>query len=113
MKGTPREGTGDGRLVLAPDAPSGAPGAIARAGVDPTLEGRALPDALHRAIATRRGYCSWTGSHASWVVTRHSPEEQDFSGKTVEEGIGWYPVWLMAKGTPREGTALGIGPFLV
>ncbi len=32
-------------------------GTVAHAGVDPTLEGRALQDALRRAIATRRGYC--------------------------------------------------------
>jgi hypothetical protein len=30
-------------------------GAIAQAGVDPTLEGRVLQDALRRAIAIRRG----------------------------------------------------------
>ena len=46
------------RPVLAPDDPAGAPGTIAHAGVDATLEGRALQDALRRAIATRPGYCS-------------------------------------------------------
>ena len=60
------------RPVLAPDLA----GAVAQAGVDPTLEGRALQDALRRAIATRRGYCDWTVDHAGWVVTLHSPEEQ-------------------------------------
>ena len=50
-------------------------GALAQAGVDPTLDGRALQDVLRAAIATRRGYCSWTVDHASWVVTLHSPEE--------------------------------------
>lgn len=52
-------------------------GAVAPAGVDPTLEGRALQDALRRGIANRRGYCSWDVDHATWVVSRHSPEEQD------------------------------------
>jgi hypothetical protein len=33
--------------------------AVAQATVDPTLEGRALQDALRRAIANRRGSCSW------------------------------------------------------
>ena len=70
------------RPILAPDLA----GAIAQAGVDPTLEGRALQDALRRAIATRRRYCSWDVDHAGWVVTRHSLEEQTFSGKTLEEG---------------------------
>ena len=58
------------------------------------------------------GYCSWIVDHAGWVVTVHSPEEHDFSGKTLEEGLAWCLVWLMAKGTPREGTELGVGPFL-
>jgi hypothetical protein len=89
------------RLVLAPDLA----GAIAQGGVDSTLEGRALQDALRRAIATRRGYCSWTVDHAGWVVTLHSPEEHDFYGKTLEEGLAWCLVWLMAP-------ELGVGPFL-
>jgi hypothetical protein len=64
-------------------------GTVAYAGVDPTLEGRALQDALRRAIATRRGYCSWTVDHAGWVVTLHRPEEQDLYGKTLEEALAW------------------------
>jgi hypothetical protein len=81
-------------------------GTVAHAGVDPTLEGRALQDALRKAIATRRGYCSWTVDHASWVVTLHSHEEQDFYGKTLAEALAWCLVWLMA-------TELGVGPFVV
>jgi hypothetical protein len=80
--------------------------AVAQAGVDPTLDGRALQDALRSAIATRRGYCSWDVDHAGWVVTLHSPEEQDFYGKTLEEALAWCLVWLMAP-------ELGIGPFRV
>ena len=86
--------------ILAPDLA----GAVAQAGVDPTLEGRALQDALRRAIATRRGYCSWDVDHAGWVVTLHSSEEHDFSGKTLEEGLAWCLVWLMAP-------EIGVGPF--
>jgi hypothetical protein len=46
-----------------------------------------------------------------------SPEDQDFSGKTLEEALTWCLVWLMAKGTghPRDldrGHEIGIGPFL-
>jgi hypothetical protein len=88
--------------VLAPDLA----GAVAQAGVNPTLEGRALQDALRRAIATRRGSCSWTIDHTGWVVTLHSPEEQDFYGKTLEEALAWCLVWLMFP-------ELGVGPFLV
>ena len=88
--------------ILAPDLA----GAVAQAGVDPTLEGRPLQDALRSAIAMRRGSCSWDVDHAGWVVMRHSPEEHDVSGRPQEEGLGWCPVWLMA-------LKLGIGPFLV
>ena len=70
--------------------------AIAQAGVDPTMEGRALQDALQRAIAAHRGYCSWTVDHAGWVVTLHSPEEHDFYDRTLEEALAWCLVWLMA-----------------
>jgi hypothetical protein len=65
------------------------PLAVAQAGVDPTLDGRAL-----------------TVDHASWVVTLHSPEAQDFSGRSLEEGLAWCPVWLMVP-------ELGSGPFRV
>jgi hypothetical protein len=50
----------DDRPVL----PRDLAGTVARAGVVPTLEDRALRDALRRAIATSRG-CSWTVDHAS------------------------------------------------
>ena len=88
--------------VLTPDLA----GVVARAGVDSTLESRALQDVLRRAIASRRGYCSWDVDHAGWVVTLHSPEEQDFSGKTLEEGVAWCLVWVMAP-------EIGVGPVLV
>jgi hypothetical protein len=65
-----------------------------------------MQDALRGAIATRRGYCSWTVDHAGWVVTLGSPEEQTFYGKTLEEALVWCLVKLKA---PK----LGIGPFLV
>ena len=81
-----------------PGLPRDLAGTFAHAGIDPTLEGRPLHDALRRAIATRRGYCSWTVDHAGWVVTPHSPDEQDFSGRTLEEGLAWCLVWLMAPG---------------
>ena len=70
-----------------PVLPRDLAGTVAHAGVDPTLEGRALQDALRRAIAHRRGSCSWDIDHASWVVTLHSPEEHDFYGTTLEEAL--------------------------
>ena len=77
-----------------------------QAGVDPTLEGCTPQDAQRRAFASRRGYCDWTVDHAGWVVMLYHPEEQQFYGKTLEEGLAWYLVWLMAP-------ELGIGPFMV
>jgi hypothetical protein len=89
-------------------------GTVAYAGVNPTLEGRALQDALRAAIATRRGYCWWDVDHAGWVVTLDSPERHEFSGTTLEEALAWCLVWLMAKGTAGAwGPALGSGPFQV
>jgi hypothetical protein len=79
-------------------------GTVAYAGIDPTLEGRVLQDALRRAIATRRGYCSWDVDHAGWVVTLHSPEEHDFYGRSLEEGLACSLDWVTAPD-------LGIGPF--
>ena len=58
------------------------------------------------AIAERRGSCSWDVDHAGWVVMLHSPEDQDFSGRTLEEGLAWCLVGLMVP-------ELGIGPFVV
>jgi phage terminase large subunit-like protein len=80
--------------------------ANAESEIDHTLDGRALQDALRRATAYRRGSCSWDADHAGWVVTLHSPEEQTFYGKTLEEALAWCLVWLMAP-------ELGIGPFRV
>jgi len=67
-----------------------------------------LLDALRGAIAIRRGSCSWDVDHAgcTWVVTLHSPEEQDFSGRTLEGGLAWCLVWLIVP-------ELGIGQFLI
>jgi hypothetical protein len=77
-----------------------------RAGVDPTVEGRALLDALRAAIASRGGSCSWDVDHAGWVVTLSSPEEQAFYVHTLEEALAWCLVWLMAP-------EIGVGPFRV
>ena len=79
-------------------------GTVAHAGVDPTLEGRALQDALRAAIAVRGGYCWWDVDSAGWVVTLSSPERQEFSGRTLDEAFAGCLVWLMAKGTGREGS---------
>jgi hypothetical protein len=78
--------------TLAPDLAA----TIAQAGVDPTLEGCALQDAIRSAIANRRGYLSWDVDHAGWLVFLHHPEEQTFHGRTLEEGWpgAWCGSWL-------------------
>jgi hypothetical protein len=99
----------DRAALVRSSAPSLAPdlaGAVAQAGVDPTLDSWDLQDALRRAIAERRGYCDWTVDHAGWVVILMSPEEQQFYGRTLEEALAWCLVWLMAP-------ELGVGPFVV
>jgi hypothetical protein len=52
------------------------------------------------------GYCSCDVDHDGWVAIPHSAEEHDFSSKTLEEGLAWCRVWLMAP-------ELGSGSFLV
>src|SRR5678816_3937990 len=52
-----------------PVLPRDLAGTVAHAGVDPTLEGRALQDALQAASATHRGYCFCDVDQAGWVVT--------------------------------------------
>jgi hypothetical protein len=72
---------------------------VVRAGVDPTLTGRALQTALRSAIATRRGSCD----HAGWVVLLLPPKEPTSDDKTLEEALAWCLVWLMA---PEIGVGL-------
>ena len=43
----------------------------------------------------------------------YHPEEQTVSGKTIEKGLAWCLVWLMAKGPPGDwGHELKMGVFL-
>lgn len=79
---------------------------IVQAGVDPTLEGRALQDAVLSAIADRQGYLGWDVDHAGWLVFLHSPDQETFHGRTLEEALAWWLVWLMAP-------EIGIGQFVV
>ena len=69
--------------------------AVARAGVDPTVEPRALQDALRSAIADQRCYVAWGVDHAGWVVDLLRPEQECFHGRTPEEALDRCLVWLM------------------
>ncbi|HEX2283170.1 MAG TPA: hypothetical protein VHG52_15525 [Thermomicrobiales bacterium] len=57
-------------------------------------------DMLRAAIAERGGYCDWAVDHSGWVVTLHLPEEQVFSGSTLEDGLFSCLAWLVA--SPRR-----------
>jgi hypothetical protein len=92
--GDDRSSSIGGTLIVTPDRPvlpRDLAGTVAWAGVDPTLSGRELQDALRRAIASRRGSCDWTVDHAGWVVMLLSPEEQTFYGKSL--AVRWPGVW--------------------
>jgi hypothetical protein len=69
------------------DDPSSAPGTVAYGGVNPTLEGHTRQDALRAAIAHRRGSYSCDVGHANSVLRLSSPDEEIFSGKTLDEAL--------------------------
>ena len=69
--------------------------AVARAGVDPTAESRALQDALKAAIADRRGYVVWDVDEIGWRVDLLRPDRESFHGGSLEEAVAWCLVWLM------------------
>jgi len=78
--------------------------AVARAGVDPTAEPRALRDALKGTIADRRGYVAWDIDSVGWRVDLLAPERETFHGGTLEEALAWCLVWLIS-------AEIGVGPF--
>ena len=57
-------------------------------------------DMLRADIAQHGGFCDWTIDHTGWVVTLHLPEEQVFSGSTLEDGLLSCLAWLGA--APRR-----------
>lgn len=76
--------------------------AVARAGVDPTAEPKALTSALRAAIADRGGYLCFDVDVIGWRVDLLSPEQETFRGRTLAEALAWCLVWMM-------GDELGTG----
>ena len=74
--------------------------ALTEAGADPACVPSAPCDMLRDAIAQHGGYCDWTVDHTGWVVTHHLPDEQVFSGGTLEDGLLSCLAWLVAS-SPR------------
>jgi hypothetical protein len=65
-------------------------------GAGPTCLTNAPCDTLRAAIAQHGGYFDWTVDHTGWVVTLHLPEEEVFSGSTLEDGLLSCLAWLVA-----------------
>ena len=55
----------------------------------------------------RRSYCSWDVDHASWVVTLHSPEEQEAPtaapSRKRSPGV-WCGCWRRRPASDRSGS---------
>jgi hypothetical protein len=70
--------------------------AIARAGINPQLEERALQDAIKDAIGERRGYIGeWWVDHAGWCVLLLSLVREEFRSLMLEIALAWCLVYLM------------------
>ncbi len=78
-------------MMLPPDLAA----AVARAGVDPTSEPRALIDALKGAIADRGGYMTWDMDGAGWRVELLFPEREVFQGTTLQVALAWCLVYVV------------------
>lgn len=68
--------------------------AMARAGVDPTAEPKALHRALRRAIADRRGYVCFDRDALGWRVDLLRPNPATFRGQTLIEALVWCLIFL-------------------
>jgi hypothetical protein len=71
--------------------------ALTEAGIDSTLEGPALHEALHRAISLRRACCTWQPIHTGWVVTLHYPESRTIFGLSLEDALAWCLLSVIAR----------------
>jgi hypothetical protein len=69
---------------------------IAQAVVDPTLEGRAVPDASRSAVTNGRGYLSWGVNHVVCVVFLHHPDEETSYEHALEKALSWCLVLFIA-----------------
>jgi hypothetical protein len=87
-----------------PVLPRDLAGTVAYAGVDPTLEGRALQDASVGRLRHAAAIAPGSSTTRVGGATLHSPDEEVFYGRTLEEALAWCLVWLMAP-------EIGVGPF--
>ena len=93
--------------TLSATQPADPGAALAEVGIDPTLKGPALCEALQRAIALDRGSCTWQPIYLGWVVTLHYPERRSFFGQSLEEALAWCLLWVVAQ--RRRDTAAQVG----
>ena len=93
--------------TLSATQPADLVAALAEVGIDPTLEGPALCEALQRAIAWQRGSCTWQPIHIGWVVTLHYPERRTFFGQSLAESLAWCLLWVLARQRQGQRDAAG------
>src|SRR5688500_3701559 len=71
---------------------------VVAAGVDPSLPGDCLVDALRRAIADRGGYLTGpVAGDGGFVVELLSPDRVAFAGRSEELALTWCLVYLMGE----------------
>jgi hypothetical protein len=76
--------------------------ALGQAGIGLTAEQGAVREKLRAAIARHGGWIDWSVDHTGWVVTLYLPQEQVFTGPTLEEGLTACLTWLVALASCEE-----------
>ena len=79
--------------------------ALGQAGISLMAEQGALRETLRAAIAQQGGWIDWSVDHTGWVVTLYLPQEQIFTGPTLEDGLTACLTWLVALASPAEVVA--------
>ena len=79
--------------------------ALGHAGIGLTAEQGVLRERLRAAIAQQGGWIDWSVDHTGWVVTLYLPQEQSFTGPTLEDGLTACLTWLVALASPAKVVA--------
>jgi hypothetical protein len=79
--------------------------ALSQVGIGFPADERAVRETLRAAIAQQGGWIDWSIDHTGWVVTLYLPQEQIFSGPTLEDGLTACLTWLVALASRGEVVA--------
>ena len=79
--------------------------ALSQAGISLTAEQGAVRETLRAAIAQHGGWIDWSVDHTGWVVTLYLPQEEIFTGPTLEDGLTACLTWLVGLASPAEAVA--------